>query len=67
MNKTPKSKQRKQMYIYTDNWVEMHNKIERLEQEVKYWTIEATTDHNRWLGVLKELDKLRASIKPPTQ
>lgn len=63
MNKTSKSKQRKQMYIYTDNWVEMHNKIEQLEREVKYWMIEAKCDHDRWLGVLKELDELRASIK----
>lgn len=54
-----KANQRKQMYVYTDNWVAMHNKITQLEQEVKYWMIEAKTDHDRWLHVLEDFDALR--------
>lgn len=33
--------------------------VERLEQQVKYWRIEADTDHARWLRVLEELETLR--------
>lgn len=33
--------------------------VERLEQQVKYWRIEAETDHARWLRVLEELETLR--------
>jgi hypothetical protein len=35
---TPK---RKQMWVYEDKWVELHNKVERLEHQIKYWQIEA--------------------------
>lgn len=33
--------------------------VERLDQQVKYWRIEAETDHARWLRVLEELETLR--------
>lgn len=32
---------------------------ERLEQQVKYWRIEAETDHARWLRVLEDVEQLR--------
>ena len=57
--KHAKANQRKQMYVYTDKWVEMHNKIAQLEHEALYWRVEAQTDHARWLGALEDLDKLR--------
>ena len=33
--------------------------VERLEQQVKYWHIEAETDHARWLRVLEDIERLR--------
>lgn len=33
--------------------------VERLEQQVKYWRIEAETDHARWLRVLEDVERLR--------
>lgn len=54
-----KAEHRKQMYVYIDKWVEMHNTIERLEREVLYWRIEAETDHNRWIRQMEENEKLR--------
>lgn len=33
--------------------------VERLEQQVKYWRIEAETDHARWLRVLEDVARLR--------
>lgn len=33
--------------------------VERLEQQVKYWRIEAETDHARWLRVLEGVERLR--------
>ena len=57
--KFAKANQRKQMYVYTDKWVEMHQTIQRLEHEIKYWMVEAECDHNRWISALEDLDKLR--------
>lgn len=57
--KHSKANYRKQMYVYIDKWVEMHNTIERLEREVLYWRIEAETDHNRWIRQMEENEKLR--------
>jgi hypothetical protein len=54
-----KKDQRKQMYVYTDHWVAMHNKIQQLEHQLRYWMIEAETDHNRWLRALEEIESLR--------
>lgn len=54
-----KENQSKQMYVYTDKWVEMHNIIKQLEHDVNYWRIEAQCDHGRWLHALEDLDKLR--------
>jgi hypothetical protein len=53
---------RKQMWVFTDKWVELHNKIEQLERQVKYWEIEAKCDNSRWLNALEEIDKLRKLI-----
>ena len=33
--------------------------IERMEHQVKYWQIEADTDHARWLRVLEDVERLR--------
>jgi len=57
---TPK---RKQMWVYADKWVELHNKIEQLERQVNYWEIEAKCDNSRWLNALEELDKVRKEIQ----
>ena len=32
---------------------------EALRHEVKYWRIEAQTDHARWLRCLEDLEKMR--------
>ena len=61
-DKLAMSPKRKQMWVYTDKWVELHQKIEQLEQQLKYMTIEANCDHNRWLSALEELDKVRKQI-----
>lgn len=34
----------------------------RLRDEVRYWKIEAETDHSRWLRTLEENDQLRAKV-----
>ena len=33
--------------------------VERLEQQVNYWRIEAETDNARWLRCLKDLEAVR--------
>jgi hypothetical protein len=53
---------RKQMWVFTDKWVELHNKLEQLERQVLYWQIEAKCDNSRWLNALEEIDKLRKLI-----
>jgi hypothetical protein len=58
---------RKQMWVYEDKWVELHQKIERLEHQLNYMTIEANTDHNRWLSALEELHKVRQQLKEKQQ
>ena len=57
---TPK---RKQMWVYKDKWVELHNEVQKLEHQVKYWRIESECNEGRWLSVLEEIDKLRKQIK----
>ena len=37
----------------------IRTEVERLAGNVKYWRIEAETDHARWLRVLEENDALR--------
>lgn len=37
--------------------------VERLEQQVKYWRIEAETDHARWMRVLEENERLKSELK----
>lgn len=61
---TPK---RKQMWVYEDKWVELHQKIERLEHQLNYMTIEANTDHTRWLSALEELDRVRKLLAEKQQ
>lgn len=60
--KFAKANQRKQMWVYADKWVEMHEAIKRLEHEVNYWRIEAEVDHARWLGSLEDIDALSQSL-----
>lgn len=57
-----KANQRKQMWVYADKWVEMHETIKRLEHEVNYWRIEAEVDNARWIGALKDIDALSQSL-----
>lgn len=37
----------------------LRTEVERLAGNVKYWRIEAETDHARWLRVLEENDALK--------
>jgi cell division protein FtsB len=36
--------------------------IERLQQGIKYWQIEAETDHSRWMRALEEIETLRKGV-----
>lgn len=36
--------------------------VERLQHGVKYWQIEAETDHGRWLRALEEIETLRKGV-----
>ena len=40
-------------------FINLKAEVERLEQQVKYWRIEAETDHARWLRVLEDVERLR--------
>lgn len=40
-------------------WEHHKAEVERLEQQIKYWRIEAETDHARWLRVLEDVERLR--------
>ena len=60
LEKIPK---RPQMWVYQDKWVELHNTVKYLEQQVKYWEIEARCDNARWISALEELDKVRKQIQ----
>lgn len=50
------------MVVLDDMRVEnarLKEEVERLQQQVNYWRIEAQTDHSRWLRCLEDLEKLR--------
>lgn len=47
---------RPQLVCYTKR---LEEEIQKWTQEAKYWRIEATTDHDRWLRVLEENERLR--------
>lgn len=54
-----------QAHIIVDQSEEIANlraELERQAAAIKYWRIEAETDHARWLRVLEEADKLRKQI-----
>lgn len=54
-----------QSHVIADQSEEIANlrtEAERLAGQVKYWRIEAETDHARWLRVLEENDTLRKQI-----
>jgi uncharacterized protein YlxW (UPF0749 family) len=36
--------------------------VERLQHSVKYWQIEAETDHDRWMRALEEIETLRKGV-----
>jgi predicted RNase H-like nuclease (RuvC/YqgF family) len=36
--------------------------IERLQHGIKYWQIEAETDHSRWMRALEEIETLRKGV-----
>lgn len=61
---------RPQLVNYTKR---LETEVEKLTQEANYWRIEATTDHDRWLRVLEDNERLRKAgdamariIAPPT-
>ena len=58
-----KSEQRKQMHVYTDKWVEMHNRITQLDHAHNYYRIEAKSFYEKWMCALEEIDKLRNNEK----
>lgn len=61
--KYSKANQRTQMWVYTDKWVELHSKLLELENQVRYWMIEAKVDHDRWINALEDLDKVRKQLQ----
>lgn len=35
---------------------------QRLKDQVRYWQIEAETDHSRWMRALEEIETLRKGV-----
>ena len=50
-------------YVEWRDYKSVLNEIELLNATVKYWEIEARTDHDRWLRCLEENDKLKAEVE----
>lgn len=46
-------------YVLWRDYAKLKAEVERLEQQVQYWKIEAECDHGRWLRCLEELETLR--------
>jgi len=47
---------RPQLVNYTKR---LETEVQKWTQEANYWRIEATTDHDRWLRVLEDNERLR--------
>jgi dimeric dUTPase (all-alpha-NTP-PPase superfamily) len=41
---------------------ELSNENQRLKDQVRYWQIEADTDHGRWMRALEEIETLRKGV-----
>ena len=50
-------------YVEWRDYKSVLNEIELLNATVKYWEIEARTDHDRWLRCLKDNDELKAEVE----
>ena len=46
-------------YVEWRDYKRVLNEIELLNGTVKYWEIEARTDHDRWLRCLEDVERLR--------
>ena len=46
-------------YVEWRDYKRVLNEIELLNGTVKYWEIEARTDHDRWLRVLEDYERLK--------
>lgn len=50
-------------YVEWRDYKRVLNEIELLNGTVKYWEIEARTDHDRWLRVLEDYERLKEKSK----
>lgn len=41
---------------------DLSNENQRLKDQVRYWQIEAETDHGRWMRALEEIETLRKGV-----
>jgi hypothetical protein len=41
---------------------DLSNENQRLKDQVRYWQIEAETDHSRWMRALEEIETLRKGV-----
>jgi hypothetical protein len=41
---------------------DLSNENQRLKDQIRYWQIEAETDHGRWLRALEEIETLRKGV-----
>lgn len=41
---------------------ELSSENQRLKDQVRYWQIEAETDHGRWMRALEEIETLRKGV-----
>jgi len=46
-------------YVEWRDYKRVLNEIELLNATIKYWEIEARTDHDRWLRCLEDVERLR--------
>jgi regulator of replication initiation timing len=45
-----------------DENIRLKSEVERLQHSIKYWQIEAETDHSRWMRALEEIETLRKGV-----
>lgn len=50
-------------YVEWRDYKRVLNEIELLNGTVKYWEIEARTDHDRWLRASEENERLKAEVE----
>ncbi len=41
---------------------DLSNENQRLKDQIRYWQIEAETDHGRWMRALEEIETLRKGV-----